>query len=117
MKVERLRYPRQDSAFRLRGHRVKTARLPYRSGRSHDWLKMKNPAAPAVKREAEEDWGRQKKPRTSRPGALSRSEERAAQQLIGLLAKTLRSIALSSTWAASDVCLSSADFITIIARI
>jgi hypothetical protein len=23
-----------------------------------DWLKMKNPAAPAVKREAEEDWGR-----------------------------------------------------------
>ena len=30
----------------------------YRSGRSHDWLKMKNPAAPAVKREAEEDWGR-----------------------------------------------------------
>ena len=30
----------------------------YRSGRSKDWLKMKNPAAPAVKREAEEDWGR-----------------------------------------------------------
>ena len=28
----------------------------YRSGRSPDWLKMKNPAAPAVKREAEEDW-------------------------------------------------------------
>jgi bifunctional non-homologous end joining protein LigD len=25
---------------------------PYRSGRSRDWLKMKNPAAPAVKREA-----------------------------------------------------------------
>jgi hypothetical protein len=25
----------------------------YRSGRSPDWLKMKNPAAPAVKREAE----------------------------------------------------------------
>ena len=31
---------------------------PYRSGRSHDWLKMKNPTAPAVKREADEDWGR-----------------------------------------------------------
>jgi bifunctional non-homologous end joining protein LigD len=31
---------------------------PYRSGRSPDWLKMKNPTAPAVKREAEEDWGR-----------------------------------------------------------
>jgi len=23
-----------------------------------DWLKFKNPAAPAVRREAEEDWGR-----------------------------------------------------------
>ena len=31
---------------------------PYRSGRSPDWLKMKNPEAPAVKREAEEDWTR-----------------------------------------------------------
>jgi bifunctional non-homologous end joining protein LigD len=30
---------------------------PYRGGRSPDWLKSKNPAAPAVKREAEEDWG------------------------------------------------------------
>jgi bifunctional non-homologous end joining protein LigD len=30
----------------------------YRSGRSRDWLKFKNPDAPAVKREAEEDWGR-----------------------------------------------------------
>ena len=30
----------------------------YRSGRSPDWLKFKNPAAPAVTREAEEDWGR-----------------------------------------------------------
>jgi bifunctional non-homologous end joining protein LigD len=29
----------------------------YRSGRSPDWLKMKNPEALAVKREAEEDWG------------------------------------------------------------
>jgi bifunctional non-homologous end joining protein LigD len=28
----------------------------YRSGRVADWLKVKNPAAPAVKREAEEDW-------------------------------------------------------------
>jgi bifunctional non-homologous end joining protein LigD len=31
---------------------------PYRSGRSPHWLKMKNPDAQAVKREAEEDWGR-----------------------------------------------------------
>ena len=30
----------------------------YRSGRSPHWLKIKNPKAPAVKREAEEDWGR-----------------------------------------------------------
>jgi bifunctional non-homologous end joining protein LigD len=30
----------------------------YRSGRSPHWVKVKNPNAPAVKREAEEDWGR-----------------------------------------------------------
>ena len=29
---------------------------PYRSGRVDCWLKIKNPAAPAVTREAEEDW-------------------------------------------------------------
>jgi ATP-dependent DNA ligase len=28
----------------------------YRSGRVDHWLKIKNPAAPAVKREADEDW-------------------------------------------------------------
>jgi ATP-dependent DNA ligase len=28
----------------------------YRSGRSTSWVKIKNPAAPAVRREAEEDW-------------------------------------------------------------
>src|SRR6516225_6083906 len=28
----------------------------YRSGRSPDWIKSKNPNAPAVRREAEEDW-------------------------------------------------------------
>ena len=31
---------------------------PYRSGRSAYWVEVKNPKAPAVKREAEEDWGR-----------------------------------------------------------
>jgi len=31
---------------------------PYKSGRSPHWLKMKNPACAAVRREAEEDWGR-----------------------------------------------------------
>jgi bifunctional non-homologous end joining protein LigD len=30
----------------------------YRSGRSPDWLKMKNSDAPAVKREADEEWGK-----------------------------------------------------------
>ena len=30
----------------------------YRSGRSPDWLKFKNPAAPALRREAEEDWSK-----------------------------------------------------------
>ena len=30
----------------------------YRSGRKPDWLKFKNPDAPAVRREAEEDWAR-----------------------------------------------------------
>jgi bifunctional non-homologous end joining protein LigD len=33
----------------------------YSSGRSPDWIKSKNPKAPAVRREAEEDWTR--KPR------------------------------------------------------
>jgi bifunctional non-homologous end joining protein LigD len=29
---------------------------PYRSGRSQHWIKVKNPKAPAVKREAEAEW-------------------------------------------------------------
>jgi bifunctional non-homologous end joining protein LigD len=29
----------------------------YRSGRSPHWIKSKNPNAPAVKRETEEEWG------------------------------------------------------------
>jgi hypothetical protein len=31
-----------------------------RFGRSPDWLKMKNADAPAVTREAEEDWGKER---------------------------------------------------------
>jgi hypothetical protein len=34
------------------------ASRPVKASRSPDWLKMKNADAPAVKREAEEDWGR-----------------------------------------------------------
>ena len=41
-----------------RRHRLEALGSRYRSGRSPDWLKFKNPDAPAVKREAEEDWGR-----------------------------------------------------------
>jgi bifunctional non-homologous end joining protein LigD len=33
----------------------------YRSGRADCWVKVKNPAAPAVTREAEEDWGRSRR--------------------------------------------------------
>ena len=32
----------------------------YRSGRSPDWLKSKNPACEAVRREEEEDWGKER---------------------------------------------------------
>jgi ATP-dependent DNA ligase len=31
---------------------------PYRSDRSPDWIKLKNPSLQAVKREAGEDWGK-----------------------------------------------------------
>jgi bifunctional non-homologous end joining protein LigD len=31
---------------------------PYRSGRSPHWVKSKNPDAPAVRREEEEEWGK-----------------------------------------------------------
>jgi hypothetical protein len=43
---------------RLEGIVSKRLGSRYRSGRSPDWLELKNPEAPAVKREAEEDWGR-----------------------------------------------------------
>src|SRR5262245_63226884 len=42
----------------LEGIVSKRKNSPYRSGRSPDWLKMKNLDAPAVKREEEEDWGK-----------------------------------------------------------
>jgi bifunctional non-homologous end joining protein LigD len=60
---ERLTHP-GDAVFRhackmgLEGIVSKRKDSPYRSGRSPDWLKMKNPDAPAVRREAEEDWGK-----------------------------------------------------------
>ena len=39
----------------LEGIVSKRKDTPYRSGRSPNWVKMKNPDAPAVKREAAED--------------------------------------------------------------
>jgi ATP-dependent DNA ligase len=46
--------------FKLRHYRegIVSKRLgsPYRAGRSPHWIKVKNPKAPAVTREAEEDW-------------------------------------------------------------
>jgi len=48
-----------DAACQLGCEGIVSKRLgsPYRSGRSPQWVKVKNPKAPAVKREAEEDWG------------------------------------------------------------
>jgi hypothetical protein len=40
----------------LRGHTMLSMVRRYISGRTRDWLKFKNPEAPAVKREAEEEW-------------------------------------------------------------
>jgi bifunctional non-homologous end joining protein LigD len=49
---------RQACALGCEGIVSKQLGSPYRSGRVDQWLKIKNPTAPAVKREAEEDWGR-----------------------------------------------------------
>jgi bifunctional non-homologous end joining protein LigD len=63
---EHLAHPDAEVVFRhackmgLEGIVSKRLGSRYRSGRTTDWLKMKNPAAPAVKREAEEDWSKQR---------------------------------------------------------
>ena len=48
---------KQACALGCEGIVSKRLGSPYRSGRVDHWLKIKNPAAPAMKREAEEDWG------------------------------------------------------------
>ena len=59
---EHLAHP-GDTVFRhackmgLEGIVSKRLGSRYVSGRTRDWLKFKNPNAPAVRREAEEDWG------------------------------------------------------------
>jgi bifunctional non-homologous end joining protein LigD len=50
----------------LEGIVSKRKSSPYRSGCSPDWLKMKNLDAPAVKREAEEDWAKRSGGRAAR---------------------------------------------------
>jgi len=47
---------REACRFGCEGIVSKRLGSPYRSGRSAHWLKVKNPKAPAVMREAEEDW-------------------------------------------------------------
>ena len=57
---ERNRDRTLDEISSLDGTVSKRKDSPYRSGRSSDWLKMKNSDAPAVKREEEEEWGKKK---------------------------------------------------------
>src|SRR5262245_44110303 len=60
---EHLEHEDGDLVFRhackmgLEGIVSKRLGSPNRSGRSPDWLKMKNPGCEAVRREAEEHWG------------------------------------------------------------
>ena len=49
---------RMPALWGLEGIVSKRLGSRYNSGRTRDWLKFKNPGAPAVKREAEEDWNR-----------------------------------------------------------
>jgi ATP-dependent DNA ligase len=52
---------RHACKLRLEGIVSKRKHSAYRSGRSPDWLKMKNAAAPVVKREEEEEWDNKKR--------------------------------------------------------
>jgi hypothetical protein len=60
--VIRSKFNNGETVFRhactmgLEGIVSKRKTSPYRSGRSPDWLKTKNPACAAVEREAEENW-------------------------------------------------------------
>jgi ATP-dependent DNA ligase len=59
--IDRAEYEEKPPSFSRQGcEGIVSKRLgsPYRSGRSAYWVKVKNPKAPAVTREAEEDWGR-----------------------------------------------------------
>jgi bifunctional non-homologous end joining protein LigD len=62
---EHLEHPESATVFQhackmgLEGIVSKRLGSRYRSGRSPDWLKFKNPACEAVRREAEEDWSKE----------------------------------------------------------
>jgi len=47
---------RQACALGCEGIVSKRLGSPYRAGRTDHWIKIKNPAAPTVKRGAEEEW-------------------------------------------------------------
>jgi len=55
-----------DRAGTLAGRDIRAGdgSRPAKASHSQDWLKMKNPEAPAVKREAEEDWDGYRKRRS-----------------------------------------------------
>ena len=56
-RIERERNrPKRRKAHNLQASKTGRLGSSYRSGRADCCLKIKNPAAPAVKREAEEDW-------------------------------------------------------------
>jgi ATP-dependent DNA ligase len=48
---------------------------PYRSGRSKQWVKVKNPAAPEVRREAEEECRRVRRGPIDRPHGRSQHRQ------------------------------------------
>jgi hypothetical protein len=48
----------QPGVKRTELHRVEGEGLTLSLRRSPDWIKMKNPACEAARREAEEDWGK-----------------------------------------------------------
>jgi hypothetical protein len=63
----------------------------YRSGRSRQWLKVKYPAAPAVRREAEEDCGRQRPAGVTRSLMFRYAPDSAAKTNIAWLARWAKS--------------------------
>ena len=65
---------KQACALGCEGIVSKRVGSPYRSGRVNDWVKVKNPAAPAVKREAEEDWGSKRKGASTALRILQRAD-------------------------------------------